>query len=79
MTLAAMTLRCPSPETLRVIRSPDRKVTTPAKPAVWVSGLHVSVQGGWFGETWLSLKFLLLSFLTRCAIVQPASVKIMEV
>ncbi|MEM7720807.1 MAG: CopD family protein [Pseudomonadota bacterium] len=64
MTVAAMTLRHPSPATLPNLRRFDRNVTTPAMLLTWAFGLFIAIQGGWFGDIWLSVKILLVLILS---------------
>ncbi|MBY4894793.1 CopD family protein [Rhodobacteraceae bacterium N5(2021)] len=64
MTVAAMSLRTPSPAALPAITAFDRRVTTPAMLLVWVFGLTIAIQGGWFGQPWLSAKIFLVLILS---------------
>ncbi|WP_224816387.1 CopD family protein [Hasllibacter sp. MH4015] len=64
MCVAAMTLRHPSPKMLPAIQAFDRRVTTPAMLLAWIFGLYIAINGGWFGENWLSVKILLVLILS---------------
>jgi protoporphyrinogen IX oxidase len=45
---------------LRVVRRWDDRVTSPAMLLVWVLGLSLALQGGWFGAFWLTIKLALV-------------------
>lgn len=64
MAVAAATLRHPSPVSLPAIRGFDRAVTTPAMLLTWVFGLFLALNGGWFGDLWMSMKILLVLVLS---------------
>lgn len=45
---------------LGVVRRWDDRVTSPAMVLVWVIGLALALQGGWFGASWLTIKLMLV-------------------
>jgi protoporphyrinogen IX oxidase len=45
---------------LGVVRRWDDRVTSPAMVLVWVLGLSLALQGGWFGAPWLTIKLVLV-------------------
>jgi protoporphyrinogen IX oxidase len=45
---------------LAMVRRWDRTITSPAMFLVWVLGLALAVQGGWFGMWWLTIKLMLV-------------------
>ena len=49
---------------IRAVRRWDLHVTMPALASVWVSGLAVAILGHWFGHTWLTIKLVLVVFLS---------------
>ncbi|WP_201509419.1 CopD family protein [Psychrobacter alimentarius] len=50
----------PNIEFLKTLKSYDRMVTTPAMLLVWIFGILLAVQGGWFGSGWLWAKLFLV-------------------
>ncbi|GLU31601.1 CopD family protein [Trinickia caryophylli] len=42
----------------------DRNVTSPALGLVWATGIAMVVLGHWFGDVWLTIKFLLVTALS---------------
>jgi len=45
---------------LGVVRRWDNWVTSPAMVLVWMLGLLLAFQGGWFGAHWLTIKIMLV-------------------
>ncbi|HEY0685443.1 MAG TPA: CopD family protein [Steroidobacter sp.] len=50
----------PEQQTLQLLRRWDRLATAPAMLLVWITGLLLAAQGGWFGNRWLSLKLVIV-------------------
>lgn len=64
MAAVALALLKPSPKLLKLLKSYDRKVTTPAMLLVWVAGISLAIQGGWFGSGWLWAKIILVTIMS---------------
>lgn len=45
---------------LKVVRHWDERITTPAMVLVWILGLSLAFEGGWFGQPWLMIKLTLV-------------------
>lgn len=59
--------RTPQAETFKVMeRRLLRYIATPAMLAVWITGLWLAWQGGWFREGWLHAKILLVVLMSGC-------------
>lgn len=61
---AALSLRYPALPFLEQIKSYDRAVTSPAMVAAWLFGILLAIQGGWFAQSWLGIKILLVLILS---------------
>jgi putative membrane protein len=67
-----------SPQVLRVIgvvRRWDTMVTTPAMVLVWILGLTMALQAGWFASHWLSFKLAIVGVLTGLHGVQSGTLR----
>ena len=60
MAAVALSLRHPVRTLMKPLRAYDRAVTTPAMILAWGFGLFLAVRGGWFPQSWLGLKILLV-------------------
>lgn len=49
---------------LDAVRRWDRWITSPAMVLVWMLGLALAAQGGWFGASWLTIKLVLVLVLS---------------
>jgi putative membrane protein len=55
---------------LGMMRWWDDTVTSPAMVLVWVLGLTLALEGGWFGAPWLTIKLMLVLALSALHGVQ---------
>ena len=60
MAAVALSLRHPVLAFMKPLKAYDRAVTTPAMILAWGFGLFLAVRGGWFPQSWLGLKILLV-------------------
>ncbi len=60
MATVALSLRHPVLTFMKPLQAYDRTVTTPAMILAWGFGLFLAVRGGWFPQSWLGLKILLV-------------------
>ncbi|MEO1018179.1 MAG: CopD family protein [Pseudomonadota bacterium] len=60
MVAVAVSLRFPALTLMERLKAYDRAVTTPAMILAWSFGILLAVQGGWFSQSWLGLKILLV-------------------
>jgi uncharacterized membrane protein len=58
MVTATLFLMRPNMDMANLIKRYDRLVTTPAMLLVWVMGILLAVQGGWFSDAWLWVKIV---------------------
>jgi uncharacterized membrane protein len=58
MVAATLFLMRPNMDMANLIKRYDRLVTTPAMLFVWVMGILLAVQGGWFSDAWLWVKIV---------------------
>ncbi|WP_131113988.1 protoporphyrinogen oxidase HemJ [Lichenihabitans psoromatis] len=59
--------RTPQSETFKVMeRRLLRAIMNPAMIAVWITGLWLAYEGGWFRDGWLHGKILLVVLLSGC-------------
>lgn len=64
MVAVAIAMRHPVLSFLKQLKAYDRIVTSPAIVAAWVFGILLAVQGGWFAQSWVALKILLVLILS---------------
>ena len=64
MTAVALALRYPDGTFLTQIKAYDRRITSPAMVAAWIFGISLAVMGGWFSQSWLAIKILLVLILS---------------
>ena len=64
MVAVALSLRFPVLAFMKQLKAYDRAVTTPAMILAWCLGLFLAMQGGWFSQSWLALKILLVLILS---------------
>ena len=60
MVAVALALRRPVPSYLKQLKAYDRLVTSPAMVLAWTFGILLGVQGGWFSQSWLGIKVILV-------------------
>lgn len=60
MAAVALSLKHPVLSFMKPLRAYDRAVTTPAMILAWAFGLVLAVRGGWFPQSWLGVKILLV-------------------
>ncbi len=60
---------------VRRVRGWDKNVTTPAMLAVWLLGLTLAVQGGWFPSLWLGAKLILVLALSGLHGIQSGALR----
>ncbi len=60
MVAVAVALRYPQGVYLKQVRAYDQKITSPAMVSAWVFGILLGIQGGWFQQSWLAFKILLV-------------------
>lgn len=60
----ALSLRYPVLTYLKQLKAYDRVVTSPAMVSAWAFGILLAVQGGWFAQSWLAIKVLLVLILS---------------
>ncbi|UDL93539.1 protoporphyrinogen oxidase HemJ [Lichenihabitans sp. PAMC28606] len=59
--------RTPQSETFKIMeRRLLRAIMNPAMIAVWITGLWLAYEGGWFRDGWLHGKILLVVLLSGC-------------
>jgi putative membrane protein len=61
-----------SPEAgeLRRLKKWNRFVTTPALLILWIAGIHLALEAGWFAAFWLRFKLVCVATLTLLHILQ---------
>lgn len=64
MVAVALCLRFPVLAFMEKLKAYDRAVTTPAMVLALCLGLFLAIQGGWFWQSWLVLKILLVLVLS---------------
>lgn len=60
MVAVAVSLRHPVGAQLKILRTYDHSVTSPAMIAAWGFGLFLAWQGGWYSQPWLWAKLALV-------------------
>ncbi|ASP20381.1 membrane protein [Antarctobacter heliothermus] len=60
MAAVALALRYPALIHVKPLRAYDRAVSTPAMILVFLFGISLGVQGGWFTSAWLGMKIVLV-------------------
>jgi len=60
---------------LTVVRKWDMRVTTPALALVWVLGITLALQGGWFSSPWLMIKLVIVTALSALHGMQTGALR----
>jgi protoporphyrinogen IX oxidase len=58
-----------------MMRTWDRKVTTPAMLTAWALGMTMAVQAGWFSSRWLMIKLVLVFGLSSLHAMQSGMLR----
>jgi len=60
---------------IRMARTWDARVTTPAMLIVWVLGLVMALQAGWFSAPWLWVKLVIVVILSAMHGIQSGTLR----
>ncbi|ONG51333.1 hypothetical protein BKE38_16360 [Pseudoroseomonas deserti] len=63
------------PNVLRAVRLWDSHVSNGAMALAWILGITLAIQGGWFSQGWLHVKFLLVLALSALHGMQSAGLR----
>jgi len=75
LTVGALLATGPRYSTIITLRRWDRRVGTPAMILVWLLGITLAVQGGWFVAGWLHAKLLLVILLSAVHGMQTGTLR----
>jgi putative membrane protein len=75
LVVGAMLAGSPRYSTIITLRRWDRRIGTPAMILVWLLGLTLAVEGGWFVAGWLHAKLLLVILLSALHGMQTGTLR----